>query len=123
MKIWQDKKIIALGIILMVFTIGYFIIVNKISYAFETNYNVEEEYNSTIETIKASAIAYGSNHLDLFNESDTVYIKVQDLIDNNVLIPDEEGNITNPLKTNESLNSNIVKMKYENQEVSAEVDS
>ena len=91
MKIWQDKKIIALGIILMVFTIGYFIIVNKISYAFETNYNVEEEYNSTIETIKASAIAYGSNHLDLFNESDTVYIKVQDLIDANLLVPNDDG--------------------------------
>ncbi len=123
MKIIKDKKIIILAVILTVFTIGYFIIANKISYAFSTDYDANETYNHTIDTITKSAIAYGEKNLDLFNENDTIYIKVQDLIDNSYLIPDESGNINNPLKETESLNSNVIKIKLENKEVSAEVDS
>lgn len=123
MKILKDKKIIALGTILVVFTISYFIVVNKISYAFDNTYDINEFYNNTIDTIKKSAVAYGEKNIALFNENNTIYIKVQDLIDNDFLIPNENGNITNPLKENETLNSNIVKIKLENEKVSAEVDS
>lgn len=123
MKMIKDKKIIILAIVLTIFTIGYFVIVNKISYAFANNYDLTSVYENRIETIKKCAIAYGENNLDLFKEEKIIYVKVQDLIDNNLLAANAEGNIINPLKENETLNTNIIKIKYENDEITAEVDS
>ena len=56
MKKIKDKKIIVLAVILIVFTISYFIIVNKISYAFDNNYDLTWAYNNTMNTIKKCAI-------------------------------------------------------------------
>lgn len=123
MKRINDKKIIVLGAILLVFTIGYFVIVNKVSYAFVNDYNPDKAYNETIKIIKKSAVAYGTNNPDLFKEEDTVYKKVQDLIDANLLVPNEEGNIVNPLKEEESLNNNVIKLKKEKDKIIVEVDS
>ena len=38
MKIFKDKKIIFLSIVLTIFTISYFVIANKVSYAFSYDY-------------------------------------------------------------------------------------
>ncbi len=122
MKILNDKKIIALITVVLVFTIVYFVAVFKISYAFENDYDVNSSYNSIIDTIKKSATAYGEQNKDLFNENNTIYIKVQDLIDKGFLVPNEEGHIQNPLKESEFMNSHIVKIKYENEVVTVEVD-
>ena len=123
MKIINDKKIIFLGAILLVFTIGYFVIINKVSYAFVNNYDPNNVYDETIDIIKKSAIVYGTNNPDLFKEEDTVYKKVQDLIDANLLIPNEYGNIVNPLKEEENLNDNVIKIKKEKDKITVEVDS
>ena len=123
MKTINDKKIVALGAILLVFTIGYFVIVNKVSYAFVNDYDPDKVYNETIDIIKKSAVAYGTNNPELFQEEDTVYKKVQDLIDANLLIPNEEGNIVNPLKEEETLNDNVIKIKKEKDKITVEVDS
>ena len=123
MKIFQDKKIIILISILTIFTISYFIIANKISYAFLQDYNIEDSYNQTMEVIKECAIAYGEKNPDLFKEDDITYIKVQDLIDNNYIATNEDGNISNPLKESETLNSNVIKLKKTNDEITAEIDS
>lgn len=123
MKIIKDKKIIILILTLCVFTIGYFIAVNKISYAFDNNYDAKGAYNKIIETIEKCAIAYGEKNLDLFEESKIIYIKVQDLIDSSLLLPNESGNILNPTNEKESLNANVIKLKYENKKITVEVDS
>lgn len=123
MKLLKDKKIIILAFILFLFSIGYFIIVNKISYAFSNNYDLNSLYENTIETIKKCAVKYGENNLELFENEKIIYVKVQDLIDANLLIANEDGNINNPLKENVILNSNIIKIKYENGKITAEVDS
>jgi len=123
MKIMKDKKIIFLGIVLIVFTIGYFIIVNKISYAFSDNYNLNKSYDKTIETIKKCAIAYAETTPDLFKDEEIIYVKVQDLIDNKLLATNEDGKIINPLNKKETLNSNIIKIKNENDKIIVEVDS
>lgn len=123
MKLLKDKKVIALVSILVIFTIGYFIIANKVSYAFSNSYDLNTTYENTIETIKKCAIAYGEKNLDLFEKEKIIYVKVQDLIDNNFLAANSEGKIVNPLKNNEVLNSNVIKIKYENEEITVEVDS
>ena len=123
MKIIKDKKIIALAIILMVFTIGYFIIANHISYAFSEEFDSSYVYDKTIEIIKEAAISYANQKDELFKEDNIVYVKVQDLIDHNLLATNEDGNIINPLKKEENLNSNIIKIKKNKDGISAEVDS
>ena len=123
MSLLKDKKIIILVAILALFTTIYFFAINKISYAFSNDYDVNKAFSTYIDTIKQCAIAYGKANLDMFKEEKIIYIKVQDLIDNNYLIPDEKGNIVNPLNNNETLNSKIIKLKYENEKILVEVDS
>ena len=123
MNLLKEKKILVLVAVVVLFTVIYFVAANKISYAFSTDYDVDKVFSTTIETIEKCAVAYGKKNLDMFKEEKIIYIKVQDLIDNDFLIPDEKGNIVNPLKNNETLNSNIIKLKYENGEVLVEVDS
>lgn len=123
MNMIKDKKIIALSIILVVFTICYFIIANKVSYAFVTDYDANATYDNVIDTIKKSAMAYGTDKTQLFDENNTIYIKVQELIDEKYLVPNEEGNIENPLEENETLNSKMIKIKKEEDKITVEVDS
>ncbi len=120
---FKDKKIIALSVILLVFTICYFVVANKISYAFETDYDLKATYDSVIETIKKSATSYGTDKSELFNENNTIYVKVQELIDEKYLVPNEDGNITNPMDANDTLNSKMVKIKKDEDKILVEVDS
>lgn len=119
----KDKKIIILILILVVFTIGYFIIVNKISYAFENNYDLNNVYDSRIETITKCAEAYGKDNSENFNEEGLLYITVQTLIDNGYLVPNGEGLITNTLNSEENLNDKKIRIKSENEKISAEIYS
>lgn len=123
MKKIKDKKIIILGIILLVFTISYFVIVNKISYAFDNNIDTNKAYNARINVITTCAIAYGEANKDDFNEEGVLYITVQTLIDNKYLIPDENGNIKNYLNEVEKLNDKKIRIKNENGKMTAEVYS
>jgi hypothetical protein len=123
MKILKDKKIIALAIVLMVFTIVYFVVVNKISYAFSNDFNTDKDYEKVVDIIKESAIVYAEKNKGLFKEDKIIYIKVQDLIDNNLLIANANGEIVNPLNKTQNMNSNIIKIKLEDDKFIAEVDS
>lgn len=124
MKLFEDKKIIALGTILVVFTIVYFVVANKISYAFSDGLNTDEMYDRAIEIINKSAISFGEDNIELLKESEnsTIYSKVQDLIDNGYLVPDENGNIVNPTNPTKLLNSCGLKIKYKDDKVTSEVN-
>ena len=121
MKKIKDKKIFILIAMLLVFTIGYFIIVNKVSYAFDNNYDLSNIYENKIELITKSAIEYGKNNLENFNEDGILYINVQTLIDVGLLIPNEEGNIINYENESEILNSKKIRLKNENGKINIEL--
>ena len=123
MKLLKDKKIIVLVSVLLVFTIIYFVVVNKISYAFSTDFDASKNYEIIVNTIKKSAVYYAEKNKDLFKNEKIIYIKVQDLIDNNLLIANANGEIVNPLNQSQNMNSNIVKVKLEGDKFIAEVDS
>ena len=67
------KKIGGMGIslivILVVFTIGYFVVANKISYDFTTDYE-KDLYDLKINTIAKNAKIYGEYNTDLFAEAE-----------------------------------------------------
>lgn len=122
MKNFKDKKIIILASVLVTFTLLYFTVVLKISYAFEETINVNDIFEMKMDTIKKCAIAYAEKNNDKF-EDDILYIKVQDLIDSGMLVPSENGNIENPLKENETLNSNMIKIKKEGKKFVVVIDN
>ena len=112
MNFIKDKRYISLVAVLVLFTVVYFVLVINVSHAFAVDYNVNATYDAKIDVIKKSAMAYGENNLDLFKDNDTIYIKVQDLIDNNLLVADNDGNIVNPLKSDDLLNNKVIKIKF-----------
>ena len=122
MSLVKDKKILILGIILLVFTIIYFIIANQISYAFVTEYDTEAAYEDTIETIKKSALYYANNNPDIFAEQNVKVIKVQDLIDEQLYVPNSNGDVQNPTNKEETLNENRITLRKETDGIVVTID-
>ena len=124
MKFINDKKLLILVVILLLFTIGYFTFVNKISYAFVNDYDTSFYYNQIENIIKQSAIKYAKEHPENFDDG-VEYITVQKLIEFGYLIPDENGNIEDPTKKNSTFNQRQVYIKQinDNFEVKIEPES
>lgn len=123
MKIFKDKKVVVLAVVIFIFTVIYFVAVNKISYAFETESTDRDSYNLLITTIKECAKVYAEKHTDLFKDEMTIYIKVQDLIDADLLAPNDGTNVISPLDKSSIINSNIIKIKKEDNNYYVEVDN
>ncbi len=105
---------IELLIVIVVFTVIYFIGVSNVTYAFSTD--VEEfEYNNKINIIEKQSELYAINNTELFGEGDTIYIYVNDLIENNYIKTDEDGKIKDPLNPGKNLNELKIKIE-KNQE-------
>ena len=123
MKYLNDKKIMTLAIILLVFTIGYFIVINKISYAFENDYDANFYHEQILNIIKSKAIKYAEDNKDKFSEEEPIeYVTVQELIDTSYLIPDENGNIKDPLDENTLLNPRKIRIKMENNAFEVQIE-
>ncbi len=104
MKFINDKKFLTLAIILLLFSISYFIVVNKISYAFVSDYNEDFYYDQVEKIIESSAKKYAEEYSAEFNDG-VKYITVQKLIDLGYLIPDESGDIKDPSNENSTFNN------------------
>lgn len=89
--------------VLFVFTIGYFVTINKVSYAFTTDV-VQEKYEGICQMIIKSSNIYAENNENLFENKNTIYITVNDLIENKLLSPDENGDILDPRSKIKTLN-------------------
>jgi len=123
MKKIKDKKIIILALILVTFSISYFVIVNKVSYAFEENYDFNVALQNKENVITKCAEAYGNANIESFNEEGLLYITVQNLIENGCLAPNEEGNIVDLKNSHGTMNDKKIRIKYENEKISAEIYS
>ena len=123
MKNIKDKKIIILVLILVIFTICYFVIVNKVSHAFETDYDLKGAYEQRLETIVKCAESYGKSNLERFNEEGILYITVQNLIEFGCLFPNADGNVENILNNSEILNNKKIRIKNDMGKIKAEIYS
>ncbi len=123
MKILNDKKILTLAIILLVFTVFYFVVVNKISYAFVTDYDANFYYEQGVKIIEQSALKYAEEHQNEFTKEENIkYVTVQELIDNSYLTADEDGNLKDPLNENETFNKRKIKIKYVDNNFEIEIE-
>lgn len=106
---WGYSKIEVL-IVVVLLGIVAFVTINKTSYAFAIdNSKAVEEY---INLIEIQAEDYAMDNLDIFKETDTTYISVDNLVEEKYLIGDENGFITDPSDSTKNFNSNKIKLEY-----------
>ena len=116
----SGKISIGLLIILGIFTIGYFLIVNKFSYNFDVNFE-EDLYELKIAAIEKQSEIYAKGHSELFSESSDVYLTVEELATENVIISDNDGNVLDPRDSEKTLNELKVKITNKDDEITAKV--
>ncbi len=112
------SKIEVLAIIVLLGIVA-FITINKTSYAFANDDS--SAVKEVIKLIEIQAEDYAMDHLEIFEESKTTFITVNDLVENKYLIGNDEGLVTNPANNEENFNSDKIKLEYdeENKKVKA----
>ncbi len=117
----KDIKLLTCLVVLLLFTIGYFLMVNKISYAFDSTVDLSKSHDNKIKVIEECSKKYASINDNLFNEDDTVYIKVSDLVKADLLATNREENVVDILN-DKILNDNVIKIKKEQDNYIVEVN-
>lgn len=107
-------------IVLALFTVGYFVVANIISYNFDVNYE-EDLYDLTISSIEKQAALYGENNTEIFAESNDVYMTIEQLAAANAIISTSEGVVADPRDDSKTLNDIRVKITNDDDEITAEV--
>ena len=119
MKLKNIYLYIALGII-AIFTLFYFITVNKISYAFSNN-GETEVYNTVIKLINSSAKLYANSESDLFKDEKTIYITVDELIEKGFLMTDYDDKLFDPRDNSKTLNDLKIRITKNGDEIVTKV--
>ena len=117
----KDIKLLSCLAVLLVFTIGYFLMVNKISYAFENSIDLSNSHDNKIKVIEECSKKYASINDNLFKEDDTIYIKVSDLVKADLLTTNREENVVDILN-GKILDDNVIKIKKEQDNYIIEVN-
>lgn len=111
---------VELLIVIAVFTVGYFVAVNAISYNFDVDYQ-NDLYNLKIASIEEQAEVYAETNNEIFAEGNDVYMTVEELALNNAIISTSEGVVADPRSSEETLNDLRVKITNADEEITAEV--
>ena len=101
---------IELLIIIVLLGIVAFITINKTSFAFAKD--DKEAILEVEKLIEMQAEEYGEDHLELFKESDTTFITVNDLVENKYMLGNDEGLVINPTDNTKNFNDNKIKLEY-----------
>ena len=97
-------------VVIVLLGIVAFITINKTSYAFEVDEGKGVEEVKYLIEIQAEDYALANT--SLFEETNTTYISVDDLIEAGYLAGNEEGLLTDPTDTSKNLNDKKVKLEY-----------
>ena len=117
----KKNKVISICLfgVIGIFTIMFFVLTNKASYAFNTDYETEL-YNIKINSIEQQAKTYGESNKDLFKENKDAYITVDDLAKLGFMITDN-GKVIDPRNEEKNLNNIKIRLTYKNDDVTAKV--
>lgn len=120
MKNKNGYTAVELIIVIAVFTVGYFAVANTLSYNFDVDYE-QDLYDLKITSIEEQATIYAEGHVDMFAESNDVYMTVEELALNNAIVSTKEGVVEDPRNSEETLNDLRVKITNEDEKITAEV--
>lgn len=101
-------------VIIVLLGIVAFITINNTADVFATDASLHIlELKSLIEN---QAMEYATDHKELFTESDTNYITVDELVEDGYMIANAEGFVVNPDNPEKTLNDNKIKVMYNSTE-------
>lgn len=100
---------IEIFIVVLVFTAMYSVVMINATYAYENDAD-EIAYSNKINIIENQAQIYASLNEDLFEDTTVIYFYVEDLIESNLIVTNEEGNVANPLSETSNLNNLKIKV-------------
>ena len=101
---------VELLIVVVLLGIVAFITINSTSYAFEVD--DKKAVNELVKLIELEAEEYGMDHLELFEDTTVTTITVEDLVNENLIGTDDEGQVLNPANSKESYNDKRIKLEY-----------
>ena len=101
---------VELLIVVVLLGIVAFITINSTSYAFEVD--DKKAVNELVKLIELEAEEYGMDHLELFEDTTVTTITVEDLVSENLIGTDDEGQVLNPANNKESYNDKRIKLEY-----------
>lgn len=102
---------IELLVIVLLLGVVAFITINQTSYAFAIDNS--DAVNDVKRMIVIQAEDYALDHLEIFEETKTTFISVNDLVDEGYMIANEDGLVTNPSEPDKSFNDNKIKLEYQ----------
>lgn len=97
-------------VVIVLLGIVAFITINKTSYAFAVDKT--EAVNEVKYLIEIQAEDYALANTTLFEDTNTTYISVEDLIEAGYLIGDENGLLTDPTDSSKNFNNAKVRLEY-----------
>ena len=98
-------------VVIVLLGIVAFITINKTSYAFAIDKN--EAVDEVKYLIEVQAEDYALANTTIFEETNTTYISVDDLIEAGYLIGNEDGLLTDPTDSSKNFNDKKVKLEYD----------
>lgn len=119
----MNKKgftVVEIFAVIAVFSVIYLISMVNASYAFSFDYK-KEAYEEKINMIEMQSELYASMNEDLFLDTSVIYLYVSDLVDNNLIVTSENGDVTNPLSESSNLNNLKIEVFLINGEFEASV--
>ena len=103
--------LIELLVVIAIMGLIAFFTINRVSHALVDNR--DELYEDDIYSILESAKLYGNNNITELKEQNSIVITVQDLIDNQYLASDEEGNFNDVRTKGATLNNLQIAITYD----------
>lgn len=113
MKLLNKYGYTKLELLVIVFLLGIvaFITIDKTSYAFSIdNTNTIKD---VVKMIEIQAEDYAMDNLEIFNDTNTSFIIVNDLIEQHYLIGNSEGLLVNPVDNTKNFNDDKIELKYD----------
>lgn len=113
MKLLNKYGYTKLELLVIVFLLGIvaFITIDKTSYAFSIdNTNTIKD---VVKMIEIQAEDYAMDNLEIFNDTNTSFIIVNDLIEQHYLIGNSEGLLVNPVDNTKNFNNDKIELKYD----------
>ena len=98
-------------VVIVLLGIVAFITINHMSYAFAIDKN--EAIEEVEYLIEVQAEDYALANTTLFEETNTTYISVDDLIEAGYLAGNESGVLTDPTDSSKNFNDKKVKLEYD----------
>lgn len=97
-------------VVVLLLGIVAFITINKTSYAFEIDKTTNTK--EMVKLIEIQAKEYAEDNLDLFKDSETAYISVNNLVEGKYLPSNSKGLVVDPSDNSKSYNESKVKLEY-----------